>query len=291
MSNPFEMQMRSYADRVEGYLHSCFLEEQEPQQSLFDAMRYSLLAGGKRIRPVLTQAFCELCGGRAEDAIPFAAAIEMVHTYSLIHDDLPCMDNDDFRRGRPTNHRVYGEATAVLAGDALLTAAFGRLAAAQLPSERIVMAVKVLSLCAGELGMVGGQILDMDAEHRICTEDEVYAVQSRKTGALISAACQLGVIAAGGNTEAREAAITYADCIGLAFQIEDDILDVIGDAQKMGKSTGVDTNKNTFVRLYGVDACRRRVAEETQKAIAAISGFEHSDFLVQLAQTLATREA
>ncbi len=131
----FEALLRSYADRVEGYLHSCFTDADEPQQVLFDAMRYSLLAGGKRLRPVLAQAFCELCGGSAMDALPFAAAVEMVHTYSLIHDDLPCMDNDDYRRGRLTNHKVYGEATAVLAGDALLTAAFGHLAAA--PAARV----------------------------------------------------------------------------------------------------------------------------------------------------------
>lgn len=188
----FEALLRSYADRVEGYLHSCFTDADEPQQVLFDAMRYSLLAGGKRLRPVLAQAFCELCGGSAMDALPFAAAVEMVHTYSLIHDDLPCMDNDDYRRGRLTNHKVYGEATAVLAGDALLTAAFGHLAAAPLPASRVVKATRVLSLCAGELGMVGGQVLDMEAEHRVCTEEEVLAIQSRKTGALISAACQLG---------------------------------------------------------------------------------------------------
>ena len=215
----FEALLRSYADRVEGYLHSCFTDADEPQQVLFDAMRYSLLAGGKRLRPVLAQAFCELCGGSAMDALPFAAAVEMVHTYSLIHDDLPCMDNDDYRRGRLTNHKVYGEATAVLAGDALLTAAFGHLAAAPLPASRVVKATRVLSLCAGELGMVGGQVLDMEAEHRVCTEEEVLAIQSRKTGALISAACQLGVIAAGGSPAQQQAAADYAASLGLAFQI------------------------------------------------------------------------
>ena len=191
-----ESELNCYAARIEAYLQKCFTDD-APQKELFEAMRYSLLAGGKRLRPVLTQAFCELCGGNAEEVLPFGAAIEMVHTYSLIHDDLPCMDNDDYRRGKPTNHRVYGEATAVLAGDALLTAAFSQLARAKLPAERVVEAVRVLSLCAGELGMVGGQVLDMDAEKRECTEQEVYDIQSRKTGALISAACQLGVIAAG----------------------------------------------------------------------------------------------
>ena len=284
-----ESELNRYAARIEAYLQECFKDD-APQKELFDAMRYSLLAGGKRLRPVLTQAFCELCGGNAEEALPFGAAIEMVHTYSLIHDDLPCMDNDDLRRGKPTNHRVYGEATAVLAGDALLTAAFSQLAKAKLPAGRIVEAVRVLSLCAGELGMVGGQVLDMDAEARECTEQEVYDIQSRKTGALISAACQLGVIAAGGSEKQQAAASAYAESLGLAFQIEDDILDVVGDAQKLGKAVGVDEKKNTFVRLYGIKKCREMIRDETDKAIAALSAFEQPVFLTELAQALASRD-
>lgn len=281
--------MQRYMERTEEYLARCFTNE-APQKKLFDAMRYSLLAGGKRLRPVMVLAFCELCGGNAENALPFAAALEMVHTYSLIHDDLPCMDNDDYRRGKPTNHRVFGEATAVLAGDGLLTAAFGQLASAKLPAERIVEAVRVLSLCAGELGMVGGQVLDMDAETRICTEQEVIDIQSRKTGALISAACQLGVIAAGGSSKQQTAAAQYADSLGLAFQIQDDILDVIGDAGKLGKATGVDKNKNTFVRLYGVETCMEMVAQETEKAVHALDSFDNADFLIGLARELVHRE-
>lgn len=284
-----ESELKRYAERIEAYLQECF-QEDAPQKELFEAMRYSLLAGGKRLRPVLTQAFCELCGGNAEEALPFGAAIEMVHTYSLIHDDLPCMDNDDLRRGKPTNHRVYGEATAVLAGDALLTTAFSQLAKAKFPAERIVEAVRVLSLCAGELGMVGGQVLDMDAEARECTEQEVYDIQSRKTGALISAACQLGVIAAGGSEKQQAAASAYAESLGLAFQIEDDILDVVGDAQKLGKAVGVDEKKNTFVRLYGIKKCREMIRDETDKAIAALSAFEQPVFLTELAQALASRD-
>ena len=253
-------------------------------------MRYSLLAGGKRIRPILVQAFCDLCGGESEKALPFAAAIEMVHTYSLIHDDLPCMDNDDYRRGKLTNHKVYGEATAVLAGDALLTAAFGELAKVELPPQSVVAAVRVLADCAGELGMVGGQILDMAAEEHICTEEDVLAIQSRKTGALISAACQLGVIAAQGSKQQQEAAKTYAHSLGLAFQIRDDILDVIGDAQKLGKATGMDKTKNTFVRLYGVDVCVQKVIDETKKATDALDVFENAEFLTDLANSLALRE-
>ena len=281
--------MQRYMERTEEYLARCFTNE-APQKKLFEAMRYSLLAGGKRLRPVMVLAFCELCGGNAENALPFAAALEMVHTYSLIHDDLPCMDNDDYRRGKPTNHRVFGEATAVLAGDGLLTAAFGQLASAKLPAERIVEAVRVLSLCAGEMGMVGGQVLDMDAEMRICTEQEVIDIQSRKTGALISAACQLGVIAAGGSSKQQTAAAQYADSLGLAFQIQDDILDVIGDAGKLGKATGVDKNKNTFVRLYGVETCMEMVAQETEKAVHALDSFDNADFLIGLARELVHRE-
>ena len=217
-------------------------------------MRYSLLAGGKRIRPILTLEFCRVCGGDMEKALPFAAAIEMVHTYSLIHDDLPCMDNDDYRRGRLTNHKVFGEANAVLAGDALLTAAFGSLAKAELPADRICKAVALLSKRAGECGMVGGQVLDLAGEQLVLTEEEIYNVHRLKTGALISAACQLGVIAAGGTQEQLDAADRYAEALGLAFQTRDDMLDVLGDSGKMGKATGMDENKNTFVRLYGVGA-------------------------------------
>ena len=281
--------IQKYLEQIEAYLHACFTDDQ-PQRILFESMRYSLLAGGKRLRPIFVLAFCELCGGDTEKALPFAAAMEMVHTYSLIHDDLPCMDNDDYRRGKLTNHKVYGEATACLAGDALLTAAFGQLASAQLPPEHIVEAVHVLSTCAGELGMVGGQILDMNAENRLCTAQEVYDIQSRKTGALISAACQLGVIAAGSTKEQQNAAAEYAEHLGLAFQIRDDILDVIGDQDKLGKATGVDEHKNTFVRLYGVEQCEKMVSDETEKAIDALTVFEHPDFLIALAKRLISRE-
>ena len=276
--------------KIESYLAACFTEE-VPQKTLYEAMRYSLLAGGKRLRPIFTLRFCALCGASAETALPFAAAVEMVHTYSLIHDDLPCMDNDDLRRGKPTNHRVYGQAQAVLAGDALLTAAFSQLALAKLPAPQIVEAVRVLAFCAGEQGMVGGQTLDMQAETRLCTEREVFEIQSRKTGALIRAACQLGVIAAGGSAEQLTAAAQYADGIGLAFQIEDDILDAIGDAETLGKAVGADEKKNTFVRLYGIPACRERIKAETDRALAALSVFDNSALLRELALSLVLRKS
>lgn len=284
----FEADKQRYAAMIERYLSLCFTQD-APQKVLFEAMRYSLLAGGKRLRPTLTLALCEICGEDAAAALPFAAAVEMVHTYSLIHDDLPCMDNDEYRRGKLTNHKVYGEATAVLAGDALLTAAFGQLAAAALPAARIAKAVAVLARCAGELGMVGGQVLDMNAETRLCTEQEVYDIQSRKTGALISAACQLGVIAAGGAQTQLSQAVRYAEAIGLAFQIEDDILDVIGDAGKLGKATGMDESKNTFVRLYGIDRCRKMIEEQTATALQAAEAL-NAPFLGELAKTLQNRD-
>ena len=252
-------------------------------------MRYSLLAGGKRLRPVLTYDFCRMCGGNWEQATPFGAAVEMIHTYSLIHDDLPCMDNDDCRRGKPTNHKVYGEAIAVLAGDALLTTAFSSIAGAGCDADTRIRAVEILSRCAGELGMVGGQVLDILSEQRQCTVQEVLDVQSRKTGALIKAACQLGVLAGRGSAAQLEAAGEFAAHLGLAFQIRDDMLDVIGDAQELGKAVGVDAGKNTFVSLYGLEKCEQLVTEHTTQAIAALNVFEDTEFMCWLATLLTSR--
>ena len=282
--------MKADAALIENYLENCFVYPGEPQQKLFEAMRYSLLAGGKRLRPVLTLEFCRACGGVPEAALPFAAALEMVHTYSLIHDDLPCMDDDDLRRGRPTCHRVYGEANAVLAGDALLTAAFTRLSMAPYPPERIVLAVQMLGECAGELGMVGGQVLDLEGEDKALTEDEIGAIHARKTGALIGAACTLGVIAAGGTDAQLDAAAQYAAGLGLAFQIRDDMLDVIGDAEKLGKQTGMDEHKNTYARLLSLEECQRRVDKLTDFAVSALDAFDGAGFLRELAFWLISRD-
>lgn len=285
-----DAQNRVYLEHIEKYLDAeCFQYKDEPQEKLFEAMRYSLLAGGKRLRPIFVLDFCQMCGGDWQTALPFAAAVEMVHTYSLIHDDLPCMDNDDYRRGKLTNHKVYGEATAVLAGDALLTAAFAYVAKAPFSAEIRIRAVEILSDCAGELGMVGGQILDMYSEDRDCTKQEVLDIQSRKTGALIRAACMLGVLAADGTDEQLEAAKRFADNLGLAFQIRDDILDIIGDAKKLGKAVGVDTNKNTFVQLYGLETCDRMVREHTEKALEYLSTFENREYMTNLASLLTSR--
>ena len=286
-----EKQCREYRAYVEYYLkeHYDALNDQ-PQKLLFDAIQYSLMAGGKRIRPILAFEFCRVCGRDWKNAAPFAAAIEMIHTYSLIHDDLPCMDNDDYRRGRLTNHKVYGEGMAVLAGDALLTDAFGIAASAQLPNPGdMATAIGVLSECAGSLGMVGGQVLDIMSEERELTEQEVLDIQNRKTGCLISAACALGVIAGGGSEKQYEAACQFAAGLGLAFQIRDDMLDVIGTQEELGKATGVDTQKNTFVKLYGLERCEELVATYTNYAIEALNAFSDTSFLEALAKSLTER--
>lgn len=281
-----------YQQSIEKYLdESCFQYDNEPQKTLFSSMRYSLLAGGKRLRPIFVFDFCRMCGGDWEAALPFAAAIEMIHTYSLIHDDLPCMDNDDYRRGMLTNHKVYGEAIAVLAGDGLLTAAFSYLTKAPYSADTRIKAVEVLAACAGELGMVGGQVLDMQSEERECTVQEVIDIQSRKTGALIRAACMLGVLAAGGTEQQLTAAAEFASHLGLAFQIRDDMLDVIGDAKELGKAVGVDTQKNTFVHLYGLEKCDKLVCENTAQAIKALHIFENADYMKALANHLTDRTA
>lgn len=286
-----EARFLEYRQYIEEFLKDHLSRFQgEPQKILYDAMEYSLLAGGKRLRPVFAFEFCRLCGGNWKDAAPLAGAIEMVHTYSLIHDDLPCMDNDDYRRGRLTNHKVYGEAMAVLAGDALLTDAFALAASAKLPRpEDMAAAVGVLSRNAGSAGMVGGQVLDILSQSRQCTEQEVLDIQSRKTGALIKAACVLGAIAGGASDAQLQAASDFADYLGLSFQIRDDMLDVIGDAGELGKAVGVDGEKNTFVRLYGLEKCEALVCKYTEKAISFLSIFDDTDDLITLAESLTTR--
>lgn len=291
MTQQFDATIHTYLTKIEEDLERRSRQfPEEPQQKLFDAMRYSLLAGGKRLRPIMVLEFCRMCGGDVEKAMPLAAAIEMIHTYSLIHDDLPCMDNDDFRRGNPTNHRVYGEAIAILAGDSLLTGAFEAVASANLSSQARVDAVRVLAQCAGGCGMVGGQVLDIMSEERECTRQEILDIQSRKTGALIRAACMMGVIAGGGDEQRLAAAGSFADHLGLAFQIRDDMLDVVGSAEKLGKSVGTDADKNTFVRLYGLERCESLVQEHTDAALQALDAFENTDFMRELALSLTNRE-
>ncbi len=284
--------MTEYKAYIEQYLKDWYAPfANEPQSRLFEAMQYSLLAPGKRLRPVFAFEFCRLCGGDWKAAAPFAAAVEMIHNYSLIHDDLPCMDNDDFRRGRPTNHKVFGEGLAVLAGDALLTDAFAVASTAKLPQpERMGEAIGLLSECAGSLGMVGGQVLDIMSEDRALTEQEVLDIQSRKTGALIRAACALGAIAGGADEKQFAAACQFAAALGLAFQIRDDMLDVIGTQEEMGKGVGTDESKNTFVRLYGLERCEELVRKYTDYALEALSVFLDNAFLQTLALQMVDRK-
>lgn len=280
-----------YKDYIESFLQDFYAQFHDlPQNKLFDVMEYSLLAGGKRLRPILAMEFCRLCGNNPQQAAPFAAAVEMIHTYSLIHDDLPSMDNDDFRRGRPTNHKVFGEAMAILAGDALLTDAFMVASTAQLANPAdMAFAIGTLAECAGSMGMVGGQVLDIGSEERELTEQEVIDIQIRKTGALINAACVLGTIAGGGSEEQINAAAKFASGLGMAFQIRDDMLDVIGTQEEMGKGVGTDAVKNTFVRLYGLDKCEELVKTYTDYAIDALTVFDDTDFIIALAKSLTDR--
>ena len=290
MKELFDERAGEYRDYVQTFLKDWYARfHVEPQSKLIDAMEYSLLAGGKRLRPIFAFEFCRMCGTDWKKAAPFAAAIEMIHTYSLIHDDLPCMDNADYRRGRLTNPKVYGEAMAVLAGDALLTDAFVVASTAELDGRAMADAIGVLAECAGSLGMVGGQALDVMSEERVLSEQEVLDIQSRKTGALIRAACACGAIAGGATQAQFDAACQFAAGLGLAFQIRDDMLDVIGTKEEMGKGVGTDEKKNTFVRLYGLDKCDELVNRYTQYALSALDVFDNREFMTALAKNLTQR--
>lgn len=268
-------------------------ETGEGYDRIFEAAKYSAMAGGKRLRPVIVLEFCRLCGGDIEKALPFACALEMIHTYSLIHDDLPCMDNDDLRRGRPTCHKAFDEATAVLAGDGLLTAAFETASAAKdVSAETIVRCIRILGENAGMNGMIGGQVLDMGAEHRKISLDELRLLQKLKTGCLLRAACELGCAAADATDEDTLArARAYGEKLGLAFQIEDDILDIEGDAATLGKSIGKDavSEKSTFPSLLGLEECRELAAKLTEEAVDAVKPLDGHAFLVELARSLTGR--
>ena len=260
---------------------------------LAEAMRYSLLAGGKRIRPLLVLEFCRIAGGDVEKALPVACAIEMLHTYSLIHDDLPCMDNDELRRGKPTNHMVYGECTATLAGDALQAEAFGTILRCDLPPTVKASCAEILAGAVGLDGMCGGQFLDMSWEGRTLTEQELTEINIRKTGALLVAACQMGVAAAGGSELMLAAAGHYGSSIGLAFQIRDDMLDVLSTAEELGKPIGSDLeeNKNTYMVLMGREGCEKTIAKLTDFAKNVLDeAFEDTAFLKELADALSTRD-
>ena len=289
-----ELLLHRNATLTENALREYYTDDPD-LQVLLDAERYSLLAGGKRIRPTLTLEFCRLFGGEEAAALPFACAVEMVHTYSLIHDDLPCMDNDDLRRGKPTNHKVFGEGVAVLAGDALLTGAFEAAATnTAAGAETSAMAVAYLAGCAGRYGMIGGQIMDIEGEKRKLSQDEVFRLQSLKTGALISAASVMGALAAGVRTDdpAMERVVRYAENIGLVFQIVDDLLDRRGDEATLGKRVHVDEehHKNTFLSFCTEEEAWLYAERLTADACRAIRLYPSSEILVSLAEWLLKRE-
>ena len=286
----FQTRYETYRTAVESYLETLFAGRPD-WRDLYESMRYSLLAGGKRIRPVLTLEFARLAGlADWKTALPMACALELVHTYSLIHDDLPCMDNDDLRRGKPTNHKVYGETLAVLAGDALQPEAYRLiLTAPGLDESHRAACGRILAEVSGADGMVAGQVLD--TLHAPKTEAEVTEVHRLKTGAMIAGACRLGVAAAGGSGGLMAAAETYAQELGLAFQIRDDMLDVCGDAAEFGKPIGSDKEegKVTFMDLLGLEGCGRAVRAHTEAAKAAVADWDTDGFLAALADSLAER--
>ncbi len=265
--------------QIETALFGFLPQGEYTEQKLIDAMKYSLEAGGKRVRPMLVTAFAVLCGGKVKNALPFACAVEMIHTYSLIHDDLPCMDNDDLRRGKPSNHKVFGEDTALLAGDALQTLAFEVLSsdqAAALAGEQACRrAVNTLAKYAGCLGMAGGQMIDLQSENTQVPLETVRELVRKKTSCLIQAACELGCISAGATEEQIRAASVYGESVGLAFQIQDDILDCTSTDEELGKPVGSDeeNQKSTFVSLLGIEKCRELVEQYTAQAVAALSTF------------------
>lgn len=287
------MTANEYKIKIEKELEKCFCGAASlPQAKLAEAMRYSLLAGGKRIRPMLVLEFCRISGGDMEKAVPVACGIEMLHTYSLIHDDLPCMDNDDLRRGKPTNHVIYGECTATLAGDALQAEAFGSILRAELPAENRAKCAELLADAVGIDGMCGGQYIDMAWEGKELSEQELTEINSRKTGALLIAACQMGVAAAGGSEKMLAAAGHYGAAIGMAFQIRDDMLDVLSTEEELGKPIGSDEqeNKNTYMVLMGKEGCERTINKLTAFAKSILEeAFDDTAFLCELADSLAVR--
>lgn len=276
--------------RLDGYMERV-ISESGGQRRAAEAMKYSLSAGGKRIRPVLTAEFCRVCGGDPEDAVPAACALEMIHTFSLIHDDLPCMDDDDMRRGKPSCHAAFGEATALLAGDALLNFAYEVIIGGGLPAETKLALISELSAAVGMNGMIGGQVIDTVFEGEM-TEAALLEMYSMKTGALLRAACKMGCTAAGADSEKSAAAELYAEKLGLAFQIIDDILDVTGDEKLLGKPIGSDSGnkKITYVTLNGIENSRKTAETLTDEALEALNAFEDNGFLKELTLFLLKRD-
>ncbi|HXV62141.1 MAG TPA: farnesyl diphosphate synthase [Vicinamibacteria bacterium] len=292
----FDRYRSERAARIETYLDDYLPAEDTPPATISRAVRYSLFAGGKRLRPILVIASAESVGGNLDDALPAAAALEMIHTYSLIHDDLPAMDDDSLRRGQPTSHVVFGEAIAILAGDALQTHAFRVLAAprggSRVPPERRLRAVAVLAEAAGASGMVGGQVADLESERRPADAETLEFIHRHKTGALIRAAAEMGALMGGANESVVGRLRQFGEEIGLAFQIVDDILDVEGSSAVLGKSPGKDekAGKTTYPRVHGIDAARIRAKELTESALSRVAALgEAAHPLVALARRAVNR--
>jgi geranylgeranyl diphosphate synthase type II len=296
------MDLKSYLKErcqlVDAELERVLPRENELPFSLHKAMRYSTFAGGKRIRPVLLLAACEAVGGDIAAAVTAGAAMEMIHTYSLVHDDLPAMDNDDFRRGNPTNHKVFGEAVAILAGDALLTQAFillSSISSASVHPATLLQVIHEIASCAGSKGMVGGQVVDMECEgkHDIDLPTVQY-IHIHKTGALIKASIKSGALLGGASGEQLASLVRYGEAIGLAFQIADDILDIEGTTEELGKDAGSDQarGKATYPAVVGLEESRRRAAELLDLALEALAGFDHrADPLREIARYVVARKS
>lgn len=280
-----------YVNLINEELAKCFKPAGISFDGLLEAMDYSLMAGGKRIRPMLLLEVCEVCGGDPAEALPVACAVEMLHTYSLIHDDLPCMDNDELRRGRPTCHVAYGECAAVLAGDALQAEAFGKILRCGLPAEIRAACAEALADAAGVDGICGGQFLDMAGGDKKRTEEEIIDINSRKTGSLLIAACRMGAIAAGACGEKQELAVRYGAATGVAFQLRDDMLDVQGTDEELGKPVGSDRQegKITYMDLYGEEKCLQMIEKLTEVAKSLANELGGGEFLGMLAEELAGR--
>ena len=290
----FKEKLKEYFDMISTELDKVFSVPDVRQKSVYDAMRYSIMAGGKRIRPVLTLAVCDMLGGDMDAALRFGIAIECIHTYSLIHDDLPCMDNDDLRRGKPTCHKVFGETNALLAGDGLLTFAFEYLSDNNTEPEKTVKLISCLAKAAGCEGMIGGQVVDLESEGRNDINEEMLTyMHNRKTGALIKSAVVAGGMCADASSDEIKALEKFADGIGLVFQIMDDILDCVGDETKLGKPIGSDdeNEKITYANLLGIDNARKKAEELNAESTEALRIFgDKAEFLIALAQFLIERE-
>lgn len=288
-------QLKKYTDIVDKQLDKYLDPKDNPQGIIYEAMRYSVFAGGKRLRPVLMLLTCEMCGGDINEVLPFACALEMIHTYSLIHDDLPAMDNDDLRRGKPTSHKQFGEATAILAGDALLNKAFEVVSQySGNNSDRAIKAINILAVSSGTEGMIGGQIVDMQSEGRDITLDELRYLHLNKTGAIIRSACKIGAVMSGADSVEIKAVDEFSKNLGIAFQIQDDILDVTGTEAELGKPIGSDAEegKNTYVSLLGLQKSKDMSEEYSKKAKQALDIFgEKANTLKELTDYLTDRRS